>query len=93
MTLQNEKEKQQGYSWRRSVNFAGYNTILGYYQAQSCLEQSSGPNVLDLACGDGTITELFSRNFGRVVGVDRVQQKSGHGKEKAATCGIPRESY
>lgn len=67
---QSEKEKQETFTWERSVDFNEYNTILGYYQVQSCLEYAHGPAVLDLPCGDGLLTRLFSEHFERVVGVD-----------------------
>lgn len=70
MQPQSEKEKQEGYTWARSVNFNEYNAILGYYQVQSCLEFAHGPAVLDLPCGDGLLTSMFSEHFERVVGVD-----------------------
>jgi 2-polyprenyl-3-methyl-5-hydroxy-6-metoxy-1,4-benzoquinol methylase len=44
--------------------------VLGYYQAQSCLEHAKGPAVLDLACGDGLLTQNYRGHFDRVVGVD-----------------------
>lgn len=65
-----EKELQEQYPWERSAYFTEYNTILGYYQVQSCLEHTSGESLLDLPCGDGTLTELFSQHFKRVIGVD-----------------------
>lgn len=65
-----EKQKQEEFTWERSVNFNEYNSILGYYQVQSCLEFAHGPAVLDLPCGDGLLTSMFSRHFERVVGVD-----------------------
>jgi trans-aconitate methyltransferase len=65
-----EKEKQETFTWERSVDFNEYNAILGYYQAQSCLEFAHGPAVLDMPCGDGLLTSIFSRHFERLVGVD-----------------------
>lgn len=68
--LEDEKTKQEGHSWERSVDFNMYNTILGRYQVQACLDHARGHSLLDLPCGDGTLTELFADRFGRVVGVD-----------------------
>jgi 2-polyprenyl-3-methyl-5-hydroxy-6-metoxy-1,4-benzoquinol methylase len=65
-----EKQNQEGFTWERSVDFNEYNSILGYYQVQSCLEFAHGPAVLDLPCGDGLLTSMFSQHFARVVGVD-----------------------
>jgi 2-polyprenyl-3-methyl-5-hydroxy-6-metoxy-1,4-benzoquinol methylase len=65
-----EKQNQEEFTWERSVDFNEYNSILGYYQVQSCLEFARGPAVLDLPCGDGLLTSMFSRHFERVVGVD-----------------------
>jgi 2-polyprenyl-3-methyl-5-hydroxy-6-metoxy-1,4-benzoquinol methylase len=67
---QSEKEKQEAFTWVRSVNFNEYNSVVGYYQVQSCLEFARGPAVLDLPCGDGLLTSMFSSHFERVVGVD-----------------------
>jgi len=66
----NEKQKQETFTWERSANFNEYNSIVGYYQVQSCLEFAQGPAVLDVPCGDGLLTSMFSRHFERVVGVD-----------------------
>ena len=52
------------------MDFNEYNAVLGYYQVQSCLEFARGPAVLDLPCGDGLLTALFSDHFERIVGVD-----------------------
>jgi 2-polyprenyl-3-methyl-5-hydroxy-6-metoxy-1,4-benzoquinol methylase len=65
-----EKERQEECPWFRSGFFADYNAVVGYYQVQACLENGHGPSVLDLACGDGVLTELLARSFESVVGVD-----------------------
>ncbi len=65
-----EKSKQQGFSWERAGEFATYNQVLGYYQVQSCLEHAHRGSLLDVPCGDGTLTALFRSRFRRVVGVD-----------------------
>jgi 2-polyprenyl-3-methyl-5-hydroxy-6-metoxy-1,4-benzoquinol methylase len=64
-----EKELQETFSWDRTL-FSDYNEILVYYQAQSCLENAKKGSLLDLACGEGIMTEWFSKKFDRVVGVD-----------------------
>lgn len=70
MTLKQEKSLQERFPWERSKYFAEYNIILGYYKAMSCIENSHGPTVLDMPCGDGTLTKIFSEYFPRVIGVD-----------------------
>jgi len=70
MSTNDEKELQQTFAWARSGIFASYNRILGYYQAQACLDFARGDSLLDLPCGDGTVTKMLSSRFDRVVGVD-----------------------
>lgn len=70
MNSKKEKELQEQYPWERSEYFTEYNAVLGHYQVQSCLEHTHGDSLLDLPCGDGTLTEQFSAHFKRVVGVD-----------------------
>ncbi|MFZ8805783.1 MAG: class I SAM-dependent methyltransferase [Candidatus Calescibacterium sp.] len=67
--LKKEKIRQEKFSWDRS-QFRNYNSVLAYFQAQSVLENAKGDSILDLACGDGTITRYFCKKFKRVVGVD-----------------------
>src|ERR1700722_16944001 len=64
-----EKVLQETFSWDRTL-FSSYNQTLVYYQALSCLENSNGNSLLDLACGEGIMTEYFSKKFVRIVGVD-----------------------
>ena len=68
--FKSEKSKQESYSWRRSIEFTHYNNVLGWYQVEACLEHARGNSVLDLACGDGTLTAKLANYFERVVGVD-----------------------
>lgn len=70
MSMNKEKELQESFSWARSLNFSNYNSILGYYQAQACLEYARGPSLLDMPCGDGSLTAMLAPSFSRVVGVD-----------------------
>lgn len=65
-----ESERQQQFTWARGEQFADYNAVLGYYQVQSCLEHARGSSLLDLPCGDGLLTAMFTKRFKRVVGVD-----------------------
>jgi 2-polyprenyl-3-methyl-5-hydroxy-6-metoxy-1,4-benzoquinol methylase len=69
MTNISEKALQETFSWDRTL-FSDYNQILVHYQAMSCIENSKGDSLLDLACGEGLMTEYFSRKFQRIVGVD-----------------------
>lgn len=66
----NEKALQETFTWARSVDFSSYNGVLGYYQVQSCLEHARGDSLLDMPCGDGSLTAMLTARFQRVVGVD-----------------------
>jgi 2-polyprenyl-3-methyl-5-hydroxy-6-metoxy-1,4-benzoquinol methylase len=65
-----EKQRQQTYTWARAQSYADYNAFLGHYQVVACLEHVRGDSLLDLACGDGLVTEKLASRFERVVGVD-----------------------
>jgi 2-polyprenyl-3-methyl-5-hydroxy-6-metoxy-1,4-benzoquinol methylase len=65
-----EKQRQEQFPWQRSQYHTSYNGVLAHYKVKSCLEHSRGASLLDLACGDGTMTEMFASHFSRVVGVD-----------------------
>jgi len=65
-----EKELQETFTWARSETYSDYNNVLGYYQAQVCLEYARGTKLLDMPCGDGTLTALLAPTFESVVGVD-----------------------
>jgi SAM-dependent methyltransferase len=68
--IDNELEIQENYVYSKSGFYEDYGSILGYYQVQSCLEFMHGTSLLDLACGDGLLTEQFQKHYSRVVGVD-----------------------
>ncbi|HAD61915.1 MAG TPA: class I SAM-dependent methyltransferase [Planctomycetaceae bacterium] len=68
--MTDEKEKQEGFAWERGTHYATYGVILGKFIAQSIIENTSGGSLLDLACGDGTLTKMLAPHFDRVVGVD-----------------------
>lgn len=70
MTSRDEKALQESLPWARSQTYSNYNRILAYYQAKVCLENSHGDSLLDLPCGDGTLTAIMAPKFKRVVGVD-----------------------
>jgi 2-polyprenyl-3-methyl-5-hydroxy-6-metoxy-1,4-benzoquinol methylase len=76
-----EKDLQETFTWARSQVFADYNNVLGYYQAQACLEYVHGESLLDMPCGDGTLTALLAPSFKRVVGVDASSQHLALAKE------------
>ncbi len=65
-----EKQRQENFPWSRSTHFQHYNAALAYYHVQACLEHAHGPAVLDVPCGDGTLTAMFADHFERIVGVD-----------------------
>jgi 2-polyprenyl-3-methyl-5-hydroxy-6-metoxy-1,4-benzoquinol methylase len=70
----NEKDLQETFTWARSKMFSDYNGVLGYYQAQACLEHRIGNSLLDMPCGDGILTSILAPSFERVVGVDASSQ-------------------
>ena len=72
--LAEERALQETFSWERSVDFDSYNTVLGHYQAQACLEQARGKSLLDMPCGDGFLTAIMAPRFERVVGLDAGSQ-------------------
>jgi len=84
ISIENEKDLQERFPWERSKYFAEYNIILGYYKAISCIEHSHGPSVLDMPCGDGTLTKIFTEYFPRVVGVDASARHLVKAKEMAS---------
>lgn len=65
-----EKARQETYVWSRTKFHSEYNAYLAQFKVDSCLENVRGNSLLDLACGDGLMTEMFARRMSRVVGVD-----------------------
>lgn len=65
-----ETELQEKYTWERETHYGDYNSILGLYQVQACLEYAKGLTALDIPCGDGLITAELVKHFSKVVGVD-----------------------
>ncbi|MBT9138967.1 MAG: dTDP-3-amino-3,4,6-trideoxy-alpha-D-glucopyranose [Syntrophomonadaceae bacterium] len=61
--------RQEKITWSRDSTLEWY-SIRAHFQAQSIIEIGRPPSLLDLACGDGTITSLLQKHFTRVVGVD-----------------------
>ncbi|MEK6259347.1 MAG: class I SAM-dependent methyltransferase [Planctomycetota bacterium] len=68
--MKTEKEHQESFAWERSTHYATYNVILGDYIAQSVIDHIPQGTLLDLACGDGTLTKRLASHYTRVVGVD-----------------------
>ncbi len=66
----NEKRLQESFPWERSKYHTDYNQVLAHYKVRSCLENSTGDSLLDIACGDGMLTEMFAAHFKCIVGVD-----------------------
>jgi 2-polyprenyl-3-methyl-5-hydroxy-6-metoxy-1,4-benzoquinol methylase len=65
-----EKKLQESFRWERSKYHTDYNQVLAFYKAKSCIENSVGDSLLDIACGDGMLTKMFARHFKTIVGVD-----------------------
>jgi len=65
-----EKKLQETFTWARTQVFEDYNTVLGYYQAMTCIEHAHGDSLLDMPCGDGALTSMMAPRFKRVVGLD-----------------------
>lgn len=70
MPTNSEKKLQETFIWSRSTFHSEYNRYLAQYKVESCLEHIRGNSLLDLACGDGMMTEMFAQKVSRVVGVD-----------------------
>jgi 2-polyprenyl-3-methyl-5-hydroxy-6-metoxy-1,4-benzoquinol methylase len=83
-TLNSEKELQQSLPWNRSTYHSEYNYYLAQYKVKSCLEHARGDSLLDIACGDGLMTELFANHFRRVVGVDASGKHLAVARERVA---------
>jgi 2-polyprenyl-3-methyl-5-hydroxy-6-metoxy-1,4-benzoquinol methylase len=65
-----EKARQESFAWSRSAFHSEYNRFLAEFKVESCLEHAHGDSLLDIACGDGLMTQMFARRFATVVGVD-----------------------
>jgi len=67
---QQEIQRQNSFPWQRGKFYSAYEQLLGYYIVQSVVENMQPPSLLDLACGNGQLTNIMSPYFDRVVGVD-----------------------
>jgi 2-polyprenyl-3-methyl-5-hydroxy-6-metoxy-1,4-benzoquinol methylase len=65
-----EKMLQESFPWQRSKYHTDYNQVLGFYKVKSCLDNAVGDTLLDIACGDGMLTQMFAPHFKVIVGVD-----------------------
>ena len=81
--MNKELARQQQFKWTRTGCHPEYNKQLSKYKVLSCLEQVelyygeqnlSAKSLLDIACGDGFITEQLAKSFGKVVGIDANSQ-------------------
>ncbi len=79
---ENELLLQENFSWSRSSDFKDYNSVLAYFQAQYCLDYAKGDSLLDMPCGDGTITEILAPRFRTVFGVDASLKHLDEAKKK-----------
>lgn len=70
MMNSDEKTRQQTFTWSRTTFHSEYNRYLAQFKVESCLENIRGDSLMDLACGDGLMTEMFAKRMSRVVGVD-----------------------
>lgn len=70
MKIKNETKRQRKIFWQRSSHHQEYCVIVGYFQAKSVIKATEGGNLLDIACGDGSITKILETHFERVMGVD-----------------------
>ncbi len=76
--MNQELLRQQQFKWTRTGYHPEYNKQLAKYKVVSCLEQvarhcrddAESRSLLDIACGDGYITEQLASSFEKVVGVD-----------------------
>lgn len=67
---QQEIQLQNSFLWQRGKFYSTYEQLLGHYIVQSVIENIQPPSLLDLACGNGQLTNIMSSYFDRVVGVD-----------------------
>jgi 2-polyprenyl-3-methyl-5-hydroxy-6-metoxy-1,4-benzoquinol methylase len=77
-----EKELQENFTWSRTEFHSEYNAHLAKYKVMSCLNYAKGTHLLDIACGDGLMTEMFAKNFDYVVGVDANGDHLAKAKER-----------
>jgi SAM-dependent methyltransferase len=84
--LNDEKMRQENFPWERSKYHTDYNSVLAHYKVLSCLENARGRSLLDLACGDGLITSMFSAHFQNIVGVDASSTHIAEARKRLPTA-------
>jgi len=67
---QSELQRQEAIPWERGTFFKAYEEVLGYYIVQSVIENLKPPSLLDIACGNGMLTNQLAPHFARIVGLD-----------------------
>lgn len=67
------KKELDKIGWVRAEN--DFEVILGKLIIRKTFELASGPKVLDVACGDGSLTKLMTDHYPSVVGVDGSKDK------------------
>src|SRR5438132_280520 len=77
-----ERQRQNRLAFARSVDFGTYNSVLGYYQAISCLENKRGTRLLDAPCGDGLVTAILAEHFDRVVAIDASRARLAEARKR-----------
>jgi 2-polyprenyl-3-methyl-5-hydroxy-6-metoxy-1,4-benzoquinol methylase len=88
MNAKTEKDLQETFTWARSKMFSDYNSVLGYFQAMACLEYAQGQSLLDMPCGDGTLTSILAPSFERVVCLDASSKHLALAREKLPSAEI-----
>jgi len=68
--MEKELERQEAIPWERGKFYKAYENVLGHYIVQSTLEHAKPPSLLDIACGNGIVTNQLAGLFSRVVGLD-----------------------
>lgn len=68
--IRKEIKRQESFNWQRGKYYGVYEELLGHYIVQSIMENMKPPSLLDLACGNGLLTNMMSSYFDRVVGID-----------------------
>lgn len=86
MSDNREKELQESFPWERSKYHTDYNQVLAFYKVKSCIENSVGDSLLDIACGDGMLTEMFASHFNTIVGVDASSKHLDEARKRVPTA-------
>lgn len=68
--IQEELARQEATPWERGKFLKSYELVLGDYTVRSALEHAKPPSLLDVACGNGLLTNMLAPHFSRAVGLD-----------------------